>query len=433
MKRRSIRSLALLLILGLLAGCAQEQMPTTSSLAPDSMPPVSSSSLPDQNFSETPSSQSEKPVSSAYSVMSAGSVQQVDTSGIEKVNTAIRQDQEPKWELPWIYSIEDRYVFTGNIHPGVTVTRYDLDGQDAAVRLSFEMEVMDPEELTLSKDKMVFAPCNYDAETGFYFTTITLLDFAAEQVSALYTDSVAVYDVECAGLNENDFAFFYIDTQAMQRVMVYDDAAGCSVLYEAPFPQGEEDSERLFSICCAEENIYILVRRTTAGESRLHCLCMDREGQLLWDRALDVLEKYTDPDYSIDQITVCGKYLLIKFYSCGNLPQFAALRLDEDEIRALDIPKQYPCWELTSEPVDGRYFVFTLFPDHMNYLKGSYSSDIAIFDMVTEQWTLAKLLDNNNQEIGVSCSSDGQLIFCDRNVPIREEWFTADLNDIVAE
>lgn len=427
--------LALLFVLGLMSGCAQSQMPAASSFAPDSAPPAASSALPGQAPLEEAQSRPEQPEQSELPgpvSVQLTSAQQVDTSGIEKVSTAIRQDQEPRWELPGILSMEDGYIFTEKMDSDVTITRFDLDGQDAAVSLSFEMHFMGPEMLTLSKDKIVCAPSSYSAEKGCDVTSVILLDFAAKRVSTVFEDAFAVVTVDFAGLNADDFAFLYRDAQNMQRVMVYDDAAGCSAVYEAPFPQGEEDSERIFSICGAEENIYLLVCRTTAGDRRLHCLCVDREGQLLWDRALDVLEKYTDPDYSIDQIMVCSKYLFIKFFSCGSLPQFAALRLDEDGVQALPVPRQYPCWELTSEPVDERYVVFTLFPDHMNYLRGSYTSDIAIFDMVTEQWTLAKLLDNGNKEINVKCSPDGRLIFSDRSAPLLEEWFTANLQDCLA-
>lgn len=360
------------------------------------------------------------------------SAQRVDTSGIEKVSTAIRQGQEPGWELPGILSFAGGYAFTEKMGSDYTVTRYDLNGNDAAVSLSFEMHFMGPEMLTLSKDKIVCAPSGYSAEKECSVTAVTLLDFAAKQVVKILEEPFAVDAVGFARLNDDDFAFLYRDAQNMQRVMVYDDAAGCSAIYEAPFPQGEENSELLFSICSAEENIYLLVRRTTAGDSQLHCLCIDREGRPLWDRALDLLEKYANPEYSIDQITVCGKYLLIKFYSCGTLPPFAALRLDDDEVRALEVPRQYPCRALAKEPVDGRYLVFTLFPDNRNYTKGSYSSDIAVFDVATGQWTLSKLLDNENGEAAVVCSADGRLIFCDRSAPIRKEWFAADLRDCMA-
>lgn len=436
MKHILILLFAALLLLVLFSGCGKDFASVSSSSSPSSAPFKASSSSSELLTAETQSVPEEghRPEQQTMRHISAGQldVRQVDTSAIEKINESVRADQNFPDELPGFLAYEDGCVLTSMLQSGYTVTRYFLDERDPGESISFEMQIMDPDCLTLSGSKMVFPPCTYDPASGFYVTKITLLDFETGQATEVFTDTVAVYDVELAKYGNADFAFFYIDALSMQHVMLYDETGGCSAIYETPYPKEAEDGEKIYAICCEEENIYLLMKRTIEEEAHLHCVCFDHNGQLLSDRQLDVLDSYTKPNYCPDQITVCGKYIFIKFYSCGRLPYFTALRLDGDTVQALDIPEPYPCWKLTSGPVHERYLVFNVFPDHMNYTKDEFSSDLAIFDLETEQWTTVKLLDHNAGEVGVVCSADGELLFCDLSTRPREKWFTANIEECIS-
>lgn len=191
------------LLAGCLSGCAQNPTPDTSSFAPagttavsraasssvsDSTPPAASSALPEQELSEEAQSVPAQPGQPGPVSVQLSSAQRVDTAGIEKISTAIRQDQEPRWELPGILSFENGCVFTERMGSDYTVVRYDLNGQAAAESLSFEMHFMAPGMLTLSRDKMVCAPSGYSAEKE---CGVTLLDFAAKRVLKILEEPFA--------------------------------------------------------------------------------------------------------------------------------------------------------------------------------------------------------------------------------------------------
>lgn len=364
--------------------------------------------------------------------------QLVDASGIEKVYSSAGNARKGILDLPGIAAFEGNFVFTeaGYAAPssdaqfsgdGYVIYRYDLSRQSAPVRLSFPMYYMGIfGQLLLSEDKLVYAPVAADG------LTITLLDFAANQVTSVFSDEIGLPDVSFAHLAGDVFAFCYQRQDDTFRVVLCDKAGNPSVIYETD-PDAAGDS-RISAIDASEDTIYLLEERTQNGKTALYYICLDTDGNLLHEYSFDFLGGKEDALILPDQMTVCGRYILIRFSHNSGQPSFAVLRQDGDSFTKLDVPKPYPLWRLTADAVDGRYLVFESGADTTSST-AAHAKDIALFDTETESWKLVKLRDNTRGKTEAFCSSDGRILFYDNHFTVQqhEEWYLTDLAQCLAE
>ncbi len=117
--------------------------------------------------------------------------------------------------------------------------------------------------------------------------------------------------------------------------------------------------------------------------------------------------------------------LLLHYAYSAELSPFVVINLAQEQL--LPVADPYPCTPLADTPVQGRYWVFNVRPNHMDYKNREFSYDIAVFDLHTLQWYKLPLLPQPVKT--VLCNSSGQLLFLAAD---SSAWYTASLSAFIS-
>ena len=188
-------------------------------------------------------------------------------------------------------------------------------------------------------------------------------------VSFTQTDSgicAFLVEIENEGLNH-------------QRLYTLNEEKNLKIIYDSA-QIGLENPE-FTALCSSDENLFLLRQTSQSGRLSTEVVEMDINGTELRTILLPDLQEYSDPEYYADKLYVQGDYIFIKWYYCGErLPYFSAFKLVDGKATEVAVPQNTPCYLLNDNPINGRYFLFSTFPDMMDYTVNTYTSHLYIFD-----------------------------------------------------
>lgn len=284
---------------------------------------------------------------------------------------------------------------------------------EASPVLSFPYSYMQPESLAVSADKILYAPVE-SIKDNVCTLNITLLDFTNETVTVLAQPNASSGFVQWIPINENSFAYYYEGSDGAYHIDCCDIAAGsCSLLYSTA-------EEKLLAVCRQDNSFRLLLQNGDA----VHTQLISSSGEVLSDVSLPQLARYAEAGFSVDAMVSTPEALLLHYAYSAELPLFVVIDLAHGQ--QLSTADPYPCQPLVSTPVQGRYFVFSMHPDHMDYESREFSYDIAVFDLHTLQWHKLPLLPQPVKT--VLCNSSGQLLFLAAD---SSAWYTASLTQLL--
>lgn len=285
---------------------------------------------------------------------------------------------------------------------------------EASPVLSFPCSYMQPESLALSEDKILYVPVE-SMQNNICTLNLTLLDFAGETVTVLAQPCAFLGAVRWIPMDENHFAYYYEDAEGSYRIDSCDIAAGiCSPLYSTA-------EEKLLAVCRQDDSFRLLLQ----SDDAMHTQLISSSGEILSDVSLPQLARYAEAGFSVDAMVSTPEALLLHYAYSAELPLFVVIDLAHGQ--QLPTADPYPCQPLVSSPVQGRYFVFSMHPDHMDYESREFSYDIAVFDLHTLQWHKLPLLPQPVKT--VLCNSSGQLLFLAAGS--SASWYTASLTQLL--
>ena len=284
---------------------------------------------------------------------------------------------------------------------------------EASPVLSFPYSYMQPESLAVSADKILYAPVE-SIKDNVCTLNITLLDFTNETVTVLAQPNASSGFVQWIPINENSFAYYYEGSDGAYHIDCCDIAAGsCSPLYST-------SEEKLLAVCRQDDSFRLLLQNCDA----VHTQLISSSGEVLSDVSLPQLARYAEAGFNVDAMVSSPEALLLHYANSAELPPFLVIDLSQQKL--LPVADPYPCSPLVDTPVQGRYWVFNVHPDHMDYESREFSYDIAVFDLHTLQWHKLPLLPQPVKT--VLCNSSGQLLFLAAD---SSAWYTASLTQLL--
>ncbi len=193
--------------------------------------------------------------------------------------------------------------------------------------------------------------------------------------SAAQTDSgTCAFLVQAEDDERKSQKLYTLSTDQELRV-IYDSA---QIGLEAP---------EFSALCAGEETLFLLKQTEQEGKLVTEIVEMNPDGTVLKVISLPGLEEYSNPDYYADKLYVAGEYIFIKWYYCGEqLPCFSAFKLVDGKTSEVCVPQNAPCYLLNDKPVNDRYFLFSAFPDGMDYTVNTYTSHLYVLDTMYDRF-----------------------------------------------
>lgn len=157
--------------------------------------------------------------------------------------------------------------------------------------------------------------------------------------------------------------------------------------------------------------IYALRQLPVNGALKTSVVQMNSAGEFVREIDLPNLEAYVNPDYFADKMYVVGDYIFVKWYYCEELPYFNAYLLKEDKAEAVPYAYNAPCYLLNDQFINGRYLIFSTFPDNMDYTANTFTSTLMLLDTATNAFIGVKIpLDESYTPMQMVVNENGDIL-----------------------
>lgn len=311
-------------------------------------------------------------------------------------------------EMPFI---GEQYPMTAPEQVCEGLYRYDLSTGEKVRMGDVSQAGYSSGEFLFTQDAYYRFPCSFDQTKSTL--AIKRLDLASGQPQVIaqidngdmYVSSDQTGSGTCAFLiriagEEQNSQRIYIRGADQELRLIYDSA------------QSGLEAPAFSALSAGEETLFLLQQTAPAGKLVTEVVEMDLDGTICGTIPLPGLKEYSDPDYFADKLYVTGEYIFVKWYNCGEqLPYFSAFKLADGEASAVWVPENAPCYLINKRPVKGRYFLFSAFPDGMDYTANTYASHLYVLDAQNDRFTgvslpLAQDVVFNN----MVCNEQGDLV-----------------------
>lgn len=176
------------------------------------------------------------------------------------------------------------------------------------------------------------------------------------------------------------------DEQISQKLYTLNAGRELTVIYDSA--KIGLASPEFTALCAGNDSLFLLKQTDQTGQLVTEIVEMDLKGAILRTISLPGLQEYSDPEYYADKLYVAGDYIFIKWYYCGeHLPYFSAFKLEDGKASKVNVPDNNPCYLLNAKPIDNRYFLFSAFPDGLDYVTNTYTSHLYVLDAQDDCFT----------------------------------------------
>lgn len=284
-------------------------------------------------------------------------------------------------EMPFI---GEKYPMTipGEVHENLY--KYDLTTFQKVKMGDVSLSGYSSGEFLFTDDAYYMFPATL--EQGTATLHIKRLDFETGELQEITQIENGNIYVSSAQTENGTCAFLIRVTegeQTSQRIYTLNEEKNLHIIYDSV--QIGLKSPEFSALCAGNETLFLLRQIEREGHLVTEVVEMDLNGTVRRLISLPGLQKYSDPDYYADKLYVVGEYIFVKWFYCDEqLPYFSAFKLVDDKASKIQVPSNTPCYLLNQKPIDDRYFLFSAFPDEMDYTVNTYSSHLYVLDTMCD-------------------------------------------------
>lgn len=357
----------------------------------------------------------------------------------KKVENALPQIIE--FNYPYIYF--QTMLVSDKSDGSIQVSRYSLKSKEVQILadLQWNAQFNTNEAVCLVGDEfLVNTVCKSEAD--HLTMDVAVINLQTAKTEIVYSHPVGNVFTYVKPIEKDAFVVFFYgqndspQKEIIQYIIYYDLVKrAATTIYKGSVMEWQDPNNStcdIWAIDTFEDKVYIVLHQLVDGKMKTFLKSLNKQGNILFETCLDVLNEYSQKEYTVYNLAVEGNYVFLNYFQSGNNPPSVVLKKEGNVYNLMDMGQVYPKLLLSPGTVKSQYLYFSTYPQNwMERTTNAPSSNLLVFDSYSETAFIIPINCDTINE--VVADINGNLIFSSFTEELEDHLYYLSYEDIISQ